>query len=142
MTTLETEAVRDDHAHLREHVDHIRPAAREIPRLSPEERHEVIGRILDFLRTTLLPHADEEERTLYRAVAKRLGHPEATAPMTHDHVAIRVRTMELGATENDEVDRLQELLYGLYALISVHFWKEEQLYLPLVERPTQPVWDG
>jgi hypothetical protein len=142
MTTLKTEAVRDDHAHLRDHVEHIRIAARELPGMSPEERKEVVARILDFLRGTLLPHADEEERLLYRDVAKLLGHPEATAPMTHDHVAIRVRTVDLAATKETEVDRLQELLYGLYALITVHFWKEELLYLPLIERPAWPVFDG
>jgi hypothetical protein len=142
MTPLKTEAVRDDHAHLRDHVEHIRIAARELPGMSPEERKEVVARILDFLRGTLLPHADEEERLLYRDVAKLLGHPEATAPMTHDHVAIRVRTVDLAATKETEVDRLQELLYGLYALITVHFWKEELLYLPLIERPAWPVFDG
>lgn len=142
MTTQETEAVRDDHAHLRDHVEHMRIAARELPAMSSEERKEVLARILDFLRGTLLPHADEEERLLYREVAKLLGHPEATAPMTHDHVAIRVRTLDLAATKETEVDRLQELLYGLYALITVHFWKEELLYLPLIERPAWPVFDG
>jgi hypothetical protein len=110
--------------------------------MSPEERQAVIARIVDFLRGTLLPHADEEERSLYLDVARKLGHPEATAPMTHDHVAIRVRTLELAATDETDVDQLQELLYGLYALISVHFWKEEQLYLPLMERAVLPVFDG
>jgi len=142
MVVPETEVIRDDHAHLREHVEHMRIAARELPDMSPQERQDVIARIVDFLRGTLLPHADEEERSLYLDVARRLGHPEATAPMTHDHVAIRVRTLELAATDETDVDRLQELLYGLYALISVHFWKEEQLYLPLIERAVWPVFDG
>lgn len=142
MTMQETEHIREDHAHLREHVEHMRLAARELPELSPEERRELVKHILDFLRGALLPHADQEEQSLYREVAERLGQPEAIAPMTHDHVAIRVRTLQLSATEATDVDRLQELLYGLYALISVHFWKEEQLYLPLIERPVLPVFDG
>jgi hypothetical protein len=142
MTALGTEAVRADHAQLREHVEHLRVAARELPEMSLAEREEMLGRIADFLRGTLVPHADEEERTLYREVARQLGHLEATAPMTHDHVAIRVRTLELVTTPATDVDTLQELLYGLYALISVHFWKEEQLYLPLVERPLLPAFDG
>jgi iron-sulfur cluster repair protein YtfE (RIC family) len=142
MVTSTTEEVRRDHAQLHDHVEHIRVAARQLPSLSPDERRELVARILDFLRNTLVPHADEEERSLYPEVARRLGHPEATAPMTHDHDAIRARTLRLAATEPDEVERLQELLYGLYALISVHFWKEEQLYLPLVERPAVPAYDG
>jgi iron-sulfur cluster repair protein YtfE (RIC family) len=142
MTTQETETVRQDHAKLREDVEHIRLAARELPAVSPEERDAIVGRILDFLRETLLPHAEEEERWLYPNVGKVLGNPESTATMSHDHIAIRARVLELAATENTDVDRLQELLYGLYALISVHFWKEEQLYLPLLERPAWPVFDG
>jgi hemerythrin len=110
--------------------------------VSPEERHAIVGRILDFLRDTLLPHAEEEEQWLYAAVGKVLGNPEATHTMTHDHIAIRSRALELAVTDDTDVDRLQELLYGLYALITVHFWKEEQLYLPLLERPPWPVFDG
>jgi iron-sulfur cluster repair protein YtfE (RIC family) len=142
MTTLEIETVRQDHAKLREDVEQIRLTARELPAVSPEERHAIVGRILDFLRETLLPHAEQEEQWLYAAVGKVLGNPESTRPMTHDHIAIRARVLELAATEDADVDRLQELLYGLYALISVHFWKEEQLYLPLLERPAWPVFDG
>jgi iron-sulfur cluster repair protein YtfE (RIC family) len=142
MTTQETKTLRQDHAKLCEDVEHIRLAAAELPRVSPEERHAIVGRILDFLRETLLPHAEEEEHSLYPIVGKLLGNPESTRPMRHDHIAIRARVIELAATEDTDVDRLQELLYGLYALISVHFWKEEQLYLPLLERPAWPVFDG
>jgi hypothetical protein len=142
MVVQETELIREDHAHLSDHVEHMRIAARELPAMSPQERRELIGRIVDFLRGTLLPQDDEEEHSFYLDVAQKLGHPEATAPMTHDHVAIRVWTVELSSTDPDEIDRLQELLYGLYALISVHFWKEEQLYLPLIERGALPVFDG
>jgi hemerythrin HHE cation binding domain-containing protein len=109
MVVPETELVREDHAHLREHVEHLRVAARELPAMSPQERGEVVGRIVEFLRSTLLPHADEEEHSLYIEVARKLGHPEATAAMTHDHVAIRVRTLELAAAEENEVDRLRSL---------------------------------
>ena len=142
MTTKETETVRKDHAKLREDVEHMRLAARELPAVSPEERHAIVGRILDFLRETLLPHAEEEEQWLYAAVGKVLGNPEATHTMAHDHGAIRVRVLELALTDDTDIDRFQELLYGLYALITVHFSKEEQLYLPLLERPAWPVFDG
>jgi hemerythrin superfamily protein len=83
MTTQETELVREEHAHLREHVEHIRIAARELPTVSPEERREIVARILDFLRNTLLPHAEEEEETLYPAVGEALGNPESIRPMSH-----------------------------------------------------------
>jgi hemerythrin len=50
--------------------------------------------------------------------------------MVHDHEAIVARVERLEAANASDVDTLQELLYGLYALISVHFRKEEDLQLP------------
>ena len=54
--------------------------------------------------------------------------------MVYDHLAIRRLTDELGDASIHDVPRLQELLYGLHALITVHFQMEEGLYLPLLER--------
>jgi iron-sulfur cluster repair protein YtfE (RIC family) len=50
--------------------------------------------------------------------------------MIHDHEAIVARVERLAAAEADDIDTLQELLYGLYALVSVHFAKEEEIQLP------------
>lgn len=49
--------------------------------------------------------------------------------MLHDHDAIVARTGELERADIEDVDTLQELLYGLYALISVHLRKEEDIQL-------------
>jgi len=38
------------------------------------------------------------------------------------------------ATPTDDVETTQELLYGLYALIRVHFDKEEDIQLPVFDR--------
>lgn len=131
-----TDPIRRDHAEFGEHVDFLRFAAREVPRLSGEEREALVGRVLDFCQGTLVPHAEAEERVLYPQVAKLLGGPEATAPMIEDHELIREYAASLAATDRGDVERLQELLYGLHALVSGHFRKEEQLYFPLLdERP-------
>lgn len=128
-----TGAVRDEHEQLLGHVEHLREAAREVPRLSPEERAAVIERILAFLRGTLIPHAEAEEHVLFPEVARLVGHPEATASMTLEHAAIRARTDALADADPSDVSSLQELLYGLQALITVHFSKEEDIYLPLID---------
>jgi hypothetical protein len=130
----EATQLRHEHEVLQEHVGHMRLAAREVPTLSLEERKALIAHIVDFLEMTLLPHAEEEERTLYPAVARRLLHRRSTATMVRDHEAIRERVALLELTALTDEARLQELLYGLYALISVHFWKEEVEYLPLLEK--------
>jgi hemerythrin HHE cation binding domain-containing protein len=87
-------------------------------------------RILSFLRGTLIPHAKAEEEVLYPEWSRLLGFADAAAPMIHDHEAIVARIDELACVDVHDVDALQERLYGLYALISVHFRKEEDLQLP------------
>ena len=111
-----TEAFREEHRHLVAHVDQIRAAGGEVVDLAPEEREALVGRILEFLRKTLVPHAEWE--------------------MSRDHVAIRRMIDALAEADPSNVTRLQELLYGLHALILVHFEKEEEVYLPLLD--TQP----
>ena len=134
--TTPADPFRAEHRHLMEHVEHVRLAARELPELSPEEREVVVGRVVHFLRHTLAPHAETEETLLYPELAQILGHVQALEPMIYDHVAIRERIGELDEADPADTARLQELLYGLYALITVHFWKEEEIYLPLLERAT------
>jgi iron-sulfur cluster repair protein YtfE (RIC family) len=129
-----TQAFRDEHAALLDHVEHLRATAERLPEMAPEQRAESLERIRGFLRETLIPHAKAEEQVLYPAVADILGHPEATATMISDHRAIVARIEALEAAGSDDLSRLQELLYGLHALLIVHFHKEEDDYLPLLER--------
>jgi hemerythrin len=125
-----TEPFRHEHEQLLEHIEHIAHAAREMPRLSEEERDDLRKRILGFLQGTLVPHAKAEEEYLYPEWAELVGFPDAAVPMVHDHEAIVARVGRLEAADPSDVDALQELLYSLYALISVHFRKEEDLQLP------------
>lgn len=125
-----TEPFRQEHQQLLEHIEHLAHAAREMPRLSEDERTLLRDRVLAFLQGTLMPHARAEEQVLYPEWAKLVGYPLAAAPMVHDHEAILARVERLGETDPRDVDTLQELLYGLSALISVHFRKEEDLQLP------------
>jgi iron-sulfur cluster repair protein YtfE (RIC family) len=125
-----TEPFRKEHEQLLKHIEHIATAAREMPRLSDEERDSLRERILSFLRGTLIPHAKAEEEVLYPEWSRLLGFSGAAAPMSHDHEAIVARIDDLARVDVHDVDALQELLYGLYALISVHFRKEDDLQLP------------
>jgi iron-sulfur cluster repair protein YtfE (RIC family) len=125
-----TEPFRKEHEELLSHIDHLGLAARELPGLDPAERRQVIDRVLDFLSGTLLPHAKAEEEVLYPEWAHLVGFADAAVPMTHDHEAIVARVERLERTEMDDVEMLQELLYGLQALIGVHFRKEEDIQRP------------
>lgn len=148
MSTSETpitqkgaESLHAEHERLLDHVEHIRVAALELPSLSPEERREILGRILDFLQSDLATHAENEEHSLYPWIAGLLGDPRATAPMVYDHETIRHLTARLKEASVNDVPLLQELLYGLHALITLHFRKEEELYQPLLDadRADEPI---
>jgi iron-sulfur cluster repair protein YtfE (RIC family) len=135
-----TDAFRQEHAALMEHVEHLRDSARRLRAMDAADRAATLERLLDFLRGHLVPHAEAEERALYPAIAELLGNPESTATMISDHRAIVSRIDALADVGADDVDRLQELLYGIYALLIVHFHKEEDDYLPLLEqRPDEEV---
>jgi iron-sulfur cluster repair protein YtfE (RIC family) len=125
-----TEPFRREHEELHEHIEHLGRAGRDVARLDRAQRQALVGRIVDFLRGTLVPHARAEEEVLYPEWAKLVGFDDAAVPMVHDHEAIVARVERLEATDVEDVDTLQELLYGLHALISVHFDKEEDIQLP------------
>ena len=131
MSTLARE-LQTDHDELRDGLERIRAAARWVRAVPASGRGTVIDPVLAYLRGELVPHDRREERTLYPQVGARLGSPEATQPMQYDHAAIREWTARLAETPLDDTDALEERLYGLYALIRTHFWKEEKLYLPLL----------
>lgn len=71
-----------------------------------------------------------------------MGSPAATATMSRDHTAVVQLVDELAAartalaaeTPPTLLNDLRRILYGLYAVVRVHFAKEEEIYLPLLER--------
>jgi hypothetical protein len=67
-----TELFRREHEELHPHIEHVKHAAREVARLEHEEREVLVGRIIGFLRGTLVPHAKAED-VLYPEWAKLVG---------------------------------------------------------------------
>ncbi len=92
------------------HIEQLRTAARDFPRLSPQARREAIDTAGHFLRGTLLPHARAEEEVLYPEWARLVGYPQAAAPMVHDHEAIVSRIERLTETSAEDIETVQELL--------------------------------
>ncbi|MFF9059446.1 hemerythrin domain-containing protein [Streptomyces sp. NPDC101213] len=141
MTTL-TQQVHDEHAHLLPHIETLRTVADTVGRTTPEELGAALVDLRRFLTGHLVPHAEAEDRVLYPAVARVMGAAEATATMSREHVEVGRLARELD-TLHEAMDReglddgrqaaLRRVLYGLYALLKVHFAKEEEIYLPLLE---------
>jgi len=129
---------RARHDEFRAWTDELRKAARRLPELEPAARLSVVADLVAFLQEKVEPHTHVDEQVLYPQAAARMGSPLATAAMAYDHLAIRAWIAKLAEADEQDVATLQELLYGLDALIRVHLWKEDELMLNPLDSPTWP----
>ena len=100
----------------------------------------------EFLQETLLPHEDAEDAALYPELAGPLGSAEATATMSRMHAEIHRLAQRLhshreiaeaaGAVTAEQADDLLACLYGLYALLCLHFVQEEENFFVLAPTST------
>ena len=140
--TVDIKGFREAHEELREQTAVLRSAAARLPTLSRDEREQTRDTIVRYLRRDVAPHTRLDEQLLYPEVARRTGDPLAAASMNYDHLAIRHWIDEIEAADVTDTARFQELLYGLDALIRVHIWKENELYLAPLESGSWPVRNG
>lgn len=104
--------------------------------------HDMVTGVLQFVMRELLPHAELEDRVLYAAVEKVLESPRAADTMRREHDEVGRTAQELSdllgslASGDELPDRLardlRRVLYGIHAVLSLHFAKEEHVYLPLL----------
>lgn len=141
MTSI-TQPLRDEHQELYPHIDALRLAGDAVYESLTSQAHTRIEETYTFLTRELLPHAQAEEKALYPIVQKVMGAAEATATMSRDHVEIARLTEELGSLRvhksqltitSIQAMALRRVLYGLYAMVKLHFAKEEEIYLPLLD---------
>ncbi len=136
-----TQPLRDEHRELLPHVELLRSAADHVGAVPPARLEAELDNVLDFLVGHLIPHAQAEDAALYPVVEKAMGAPGAADTMRRDHVEVVRLTEELAqirgriaaqAPSAYELD-LRRVLYGLYAVVELHFAKEEEVYLPVLD---------
>jgi len=126
------------HDEFRAWTDSLRAAARQLPGLDRPARLAVIADLVSYLHENIEPHTRIDEQVLYPELEAQLGSPLAAAAIAYDHLAIRSWIAKLAAADEDDVETLQELLYGLDALIRVHLWKEDELFVKPLSSSTWP----
>jgi len=131
-----------EHVHLRADLERIRDAG---DALGTEAASDALARVRavhQFLTEELLPHEEAEDAQLYPVLARVLGGSDPTATMSRAHAEISHLVRRLGrllddiAPEGPDADDIQELrrtLYGLYAILRLHFAQEDEGYFSLVE---------
>lgn len=138
-----TQPLRDEHAELVPHIAALAAAGDAVSRVDVTELRTMVNASYEFLADELIPHAHAEEAALYPVVQRAVGAPEMTATMARDHVEVGSLTAELAALrdrlqvapslDDDLANGLRRVLYGLHHLVKVHFAKEEEVYLPILE---------
>ena len=137
-----TQPLRDEHKELLPHIELLQTVADSIGEATIGSLRWDIDEVYEFLTHHLLPHAQAEEQALYPVVGRLIGAPEATATMSRDHVEVGRLTEELGSLRShlvsetiseDQEKALRRVLYGLYAVVKLHFAKEEEVYLSILD---------
>lgn len=146
METL-TQPLREEHKELLPQIETLREVADTIGTVPMQTLMQRVSDVSTFLAHHLIPHAQAEEKALYPVVGRFMNAPMATATMSRDHTEIARLTGELASVQvhisgtsvsvNQEND-LRRVLYGLYAIVKLHFAKEEEVYLPLLDARLTP----
>ncbi|HEY8482872.1 MAG TPA: DUF2249 domain-containing protein [Spirillospora sp.] len=121
------QAILDHHGRLgRTMADHVLTITRAVDQLTPP--HERRDRLVAFCEQEVVPHADAEEKTLYRAAEDLPGAGPLLRAMRREHVSITERVAELEAarTPGETVAAAS----ALNALFQSHLEKENDLLLP------------
>src|SRR5688500_13180389 len=149
---IDTGAVRWEHREvLAPRLDALRRVADSVGTAPVEEVRKGVEEVYAFLVQDLIPHAEWEDAVLYPAVGGALGVPWAAAAMSSEHEDIRDLAEELENQKDDlrgdtlregVTSSLRRILYGLYTLVRVHLAKEEEIYLPVLERPSLTLADA
>ena len=139
-----TRRFADDHARLRPRLDSIRAAAAALA--SDPARHlPAVHDVYQMLTDELLPHESAEHAELYPVLARALGGSDPLGPMNRGHLEICQLTRRLGRLldelldtppDSQDVQDLQQTLYGLHALLRLHFAQEEESFFTLAEPRT------
>ncbi|MBN9743237.1 cadmium-translocating P-type ATPase [Amycolatopsis sp. A1MSW2902] len=128
-----------EHERLRPALLAIRQAADALAGGPTPAADRAVRHACDVLLRQVLPHETAEETELYPALATALGSPESTVPMSRAHAEIArlARRLERHLAESpsaiqaDQVDDLRATLYGLDAVLTLHFAQEEEAYFTL-----------
>ena len=135
-----------EHEQLLPEVKRIRYIADRLDEMPPGKALQGLNELKKFLSGQLIPHEKAEDEVVYPLVANLIGGQDPTATMSRAHleidhlVKVFGRLLEELPSEGpgpDDIRDLRRILYGLYAILMLHFAQEEESYLALIEERAQ-----
>src|SRR6266545_2766043 len=128
---------RDEHREFVPWLARIRTVADRLESYSPVEARDELQQIRWFLTERLPQHEEEEEAAVYPVVSRLMGGEDPMGTMARAHLEIDhlsrvfVHLVDDVPTEGPAAEDLVDLrrvLYGLHAILRLHFAQEEEAY--------------
>jgi heavy metal translocating P-type ATPase len=128
---------RDEHREFVPWLARIRTLADRLESYSPVEARDELQQIRWFLTERLPQHEEEEEAAVYPVVSRLMGGEDPMGTMARAHLEIDhlsrvfVHLVDDVPSEGPAVEDLVDLrrvLYGLHAILRLHFAQEEEAY--------------
>jgi heavy metal translocating P-type ATPase len=135
-------SLMSEHLALKPSLDQVRSVADALDDDDPRTGVRQVRRLHGWLTGSLLPHEAAEEEQLYPVMAKVLGGSDPTGAMSRAHVEIEHLVRRIGLVLQDlsgreptgqDLTELRRLLYGLHAVLVLHFAQEEEGMFPLID---------
>lgn len=133
----ETRQLKQEHSALQPILDRIRSCAEGLPNLPADAARRELAELDEALQSRVLQHEREDEAHLYPKLESMLGGDDPLAAMSRAHREIR-RLARLFHDMTDDLPQvpltsstvgdIQGVLYGLDAILRLHFAQEDEIY--------------
>jgi heavy metal translocating P-type ATPase len=135
-----SDQLRIEHQRLIPQLDRLRKVADALDNQSPGGGLHSLRDVEQFLAEEILPHEANDEREIYPRMTEMLPGDDPMATMSRAHREIfhlvdlfqrQVADLPAGGPEPADITDLRRTLYGLHAILRLHFDQEEELYASL-----------
>jgi soluble P-type ATPase len=125
------------HQSLRPRVGELATLAGRLDSIPPVVARAQLETLREMLASELLPHEREEQATAYPVIEAMLGDEDPTGPLVRTHHEIQrltrlftrlVAQLPAEGPRIEDLHDLRRVLYGLHAILTLHFGQEDELY--------------
>lgn len=135
-----SDQLRIEHQRLIPQLDRLRNVADALDTVSPSDGLRSLREIEQFLVEEIVPHEADDETDIYPRMSEILPGDDPMATMSRAHREIfhlvdtfqrQVADLPVGGPVPADITDLRRTLYGLHAILRLHFDQEEELYASL-----------
>ncbi|MET0341315.1 MAG: heavy metal translocating P-type ATPase [Polyangiales bacterium] len=125
------------HRSLRPTITQLAELASQLDRLAPQDARRALCALQDKLEHELVPHEVAEQQRAYPLIREVLRPEDPTGALIRTHQEIQrlvrlygrlTRGLSTEGPSRDELRDLRRSLYGLHAVLSLHFAQEDEIY--------------